>query len=141
MASFRDAIAIYKELIAIDPTRKDWLSDLLISYNRLGAELQRQQNSKESLQSYQASRAIAEQLTLLDPENVDWKLNAISTEIFLVSYDADPIPRLEMIVAELRHLKNEGKLSPVRADQLAALEKLLFSLKSERRTITSKQKP
>jgi hypothetical protein len=74
---------------------------------------------------------------VLDPKNMDWKLNAISTELFLAGYDVNPVPRLEIIVAQLRKLNDEGKLSPVRANQFVAIEGFLTRLKSQHQDITS----
>jgi tetratricopeptide (TPR) repeat protein len=130
MRSYRDSVAVWELLAAHDPSNINWQANLEGALNNTAVMLAREGKFSEALPILQSSSAIAVRIAEADPENVEWKIRVVVSNLYLAGYDADPIPRLESIVSELRKLKQQDKLSPVRVPWLVAIEKTLVGLRS-----------
>jgi tetratricopeptide (TPR) repeat protein len=130
MGNYREALVLSKALASHDPSNIRWYADLTTSLIKFALMLLREGKSTEALSIVEESNAIAKRVAEADPENVGLKVYAIVSDVFLGAYDADPGPRLESIVSELRMLKQQNKLSPAEVSFSLVIEEALEQLKS-----------
>jgi tetratricopeptide (TPR) repeat protein len=130
LGSYRAALVLSKSLASHDPSNIRWYADLTPSLMKFAVMLLREGKSTKALSILEESNAIAKHATEADPENVALKVNAIISDLFLATYDTDPVPRVETIVSELRMLKQQSKLSPAEVSFSLVIEEALEQLKS-----------
>src|SRR5262245_56435270 len=73
LAAFRESLAIFQRLTALDPSNAAWQCDLADAHFRLGNILQAQGHLAEALAAFRESLAIFQRLTALDPSNAAWQ--------------------------------------------------------------------
>jgi tetratricopeptide (TPR) repeat protein len=103
---------IVERLAKADPGNADWQRELSVSYTKIGDVLKAQGNLPEALKSFRADLAIAERLALADPSNAGWQFDLVASHWRLAANGDDAPRRFAFIVATLRRLKAENRLTP-----------------------------
>jgi hypothetical protein len=93
--------------------RTSWQRDLSVSYDRVGDVLVAQGNLPEALKSFRDGLAIAERLAQADRGNAGWQFDFVVSHWKLAANGDDAPRRWAFIVATLRKLKAEFRLTPV----------------------------
>ena len=122
LKSFRDGLAIRERLAQADPGTAGWQRDLSVSYERVGDVLVAQGNLPEALKSFRADLAIAERLAQSDPGNAGWQFDLVVSHWKLAANGDDAARRFAFIVAALRKLKAENRLTPAQERLLPQAE-------------------
>jgi tetratricopeptide (TPR) repeat protein len=128
--SYQKALEVWKELVAHDPSNIGWQADLGSSLNDFAFMLEKQGKITEVLPLLKESNEIAQRVADADRTDVQAQVSALASNLHLLSYDRDPIPRLEWILSELRSLEQQNKLMPAQVPYLEAIEEVLAKLRS-----------
>jgi hypothetical protein len=102
--------------------RTSWQRDLSVSYDRVGDVLVAQGNLPEALKSFRDGLAIAERLAQADRGNAGWQFDFVVSHWKLAANGDDAPRRWAFIVATLRKLKAEFRLTPVQEKWLLESE-------------------
>jgi tetratricopeptide (TPR) repeat protein len=129
LKSFRDGLAIRDRLAQADPGNAGWQRDLSVSYNNIGDVLVAQGNLPEALKALRDGLAIAEQLAQADPSNAGWQFDLIVSHWSLAANGDDAARRFAFIVATLRKLKEENRLTPAQEKWLPKAEARLAEMR------------
>ncbi len=119
---FRDGLAIAERLAQADPGNAGWQRDLSVSYSKIGDMLAAQGNLPEALKSYRDGLAIRDRLAQADPSNADWQFDLVASHWRLAVNGDDAPRRFAFIVAILRKLKAENRLTPAQESWLPEAE-------------------
>jgi tetratricopeptide (TPR) repeat protein len=122
LKSFRDGLAIRERLAQADPGNAGWQRDLSVSYNMIGDVLVAQSNLPEALKSFRDGHDIFKRLALADPGNAGWQVDLAISHWKLAENGDDAPRRWAFIVATLRKLKEENRLTPVQVRMLPEAE-------------------
>jgi hypothetical protein len=96
-----------------------------VSYERIGDVLKAQGNLAEALKSFRDGLAIRERLAQSDPGNANWQFDLVVSHWKLAANGDDAPRRLAFIVATLRKLKAENRLTPEQERWLPKAEEQL----------------
>jgi tetratricopeptide (TPR) repeat protein len=119
---FRDGLAIRDRLAQSDPGNAGWQHDLSVSYNMIGDVLVDQGNLPEALKSFRDGLAIRDRLAQADPSNAGWRFDLVVSHWKLAVNGDDAPGRFAFIVATLRKLKEENRLTPTQERWLPEAE-------------------
>ncbi len=122
---FRESLAIADRFAKADPGNVEWQRELSLLYDRLGDVLVKQGNLSEALKFFRDGLAIRDRLAKADPANVQRQVDLVLAHWRLASRGDDPVGHWTLIVAVLRQLKAEGKLTDAKAQLLPEAEKQL----------------
>jgi tetratricopeptide (TPR) repeat protein len=122
LKSFGDGLAIAERLAQSDAGNAGWQRDLSVSYNNIGDVLVAQGNLAEALKSFRDGLAIAECLAQSDAGNAGWQFDLVVSHWKLAANGDDAPGRFAFIVAALRKLKAENRLSPAQERWLPEAE-------------------
>ena len=128
LTSFRDGLAIRDRLAQADPGNAGWQRDLSVSYERIGDVLVAQGNLPEALTSFRDGLAIRDRLAKTDPGNAGWQIDLVVSHWKLAEHGDDAARRFGFIVATLRALRDENRLTSARAKWLPRAEERLAKL-------------
>jgi predicted negative regulator of RcsB-dependent stress response len=129
LAAYRAGMAIAERLAAADPANAEWQRDLSISRNKIGDVLVAQGEGAAALAAYRAGMAIRERLAAADPANAQWQRDLIVSGFRLAETDPPAaVLHLSRALAVARSLAASGRLTPVDAWMVAALERRLSDL-------------
>jgi tetratricopeptide (TPR) repeat protein len=129
LQSFRDSLAIRERLAQADPGNAGWQRDLSVSYNKIGNVLVAQGNLPEALKSFREDLAIANRLAQADPTNAGWQFDLVVSHWKLAAHGDDAPSRFAFIVAALRKLKEENRLTPAQERWLPEAEAQLAKIR------------
>ena len=130
LALFRASLATRERLAAAAPDNAEFQHDLSGTYRKVGDALVAQGNAAEALTAYRAGLAIAERAASVNPDNAEWQFDVVVL-LFQLAARGDDVPRrLTDIVARLRKLKDQDRLSPNRAMLLQVAEEELVKLRA-----------
>jgi hypothetical protein len=93
-----------------------------VSYNKIGDVLVAQGNLAEALKSFRDGLAIRERLAQSDAGNAGWQFDLVVSHWQLAVNGDDAPRRFAFIVATLRKLKAENRLTPVQERWLPKAE-------------------
>jgi predicted negative regulator of RcsB-dependent stress response len=131
LRSFRDGLAIVEQLAKGAPDNAGWQRDLSVSHLMIGDVLKAQGNPGEALTSFRAGLAIRERLAQADPANAQWQWDLLPAHWRLAATGDEPARRWPLVIAAIRKLKDENKLSPDRARFLPIAEERLAQLEAQ----------
>jgi hypothetical protein len=83
-----------------------------VSYEKIGDALVAEGDLPEALKSFRTDLAIAERLAQSDPDNAGWQFDLVVSHWKLAANGDDAPRRFAFIVATLRKLKEENRLTP-----------------------------
>jgi len=129
LKSFRDGLAIRDRLAQADPGNAGWQRDLSVSYNKIGDVLVAQGNLPEALKSFRDGLAIRDRLAQADPSNAGWQFDLVVSNWKLAAHGDDAAQRFTFIVATLRKLQEENRLTPAQAKWLPEAEARLAEIR------------
>jgi tetratricopeptide (TPR) repeat protein len=129
LKSFRDGLAIRERLAQTDPGNAGWQRDLSVSYNKIGDVLVAQGNLPEALKLFRDGLAIRDRLAQSDPSNAGWQFDLVASHWRLAANGDDAPRRFAFIVATLRKLKAENRLTPVQESWLPEAEAQLAKMR------------
>jgi tetratricopeptide (TPR) repeat protein len=118
LQGYRNGLASLKELLGKERSNVILQRDLARTYDKIGDVLVDVSKPAEALEHYHAGLAIRERLTAGDPSNVLWQAELLESHWRLAQHGDNPAQRWSLIVATLRKLKTENKLT---ADQTGLL--------------------
>src|SRR5260370_30587259 len=122
MKAFGGGLAMRERLAQSDPGNAGWQRDLWVSYNKLGDVLVAQGNLPEALKTFRDELGIAERLAQSDPGNAGWQFDLVVSHWKLAANGDDAPRRFAFIVATLRKLKAENRLTPAQERLLPEAE-------------------
>ena len=122
LAAYRDSLAIAENLARADPGNAGWQRDLSVSHNKIGDMLAAQGDRAGALAAYRDGFAIREKLAQSDPGNAEWQVDVLWSHWRLAGHGDDAATRWHFIVARLRALQAEGKLTAEQASWLPVAE-------------------
>jgi tetratricopeptide (TPR) repeat protein len=122
LKTFRGGLAIAERLAQADPGNAGWQRDLSVSYNKIGDVLKAHGNLTEALKSFRDGLAIADRLAQADPSNAGWQFDLVASHLRLAANGDDAPGRFAFIVATLRKLKAENRLTPAQERWLPEAE-------------------
>jgi hypothetical protein len=96
--------------------------DLSVSYIKIGDVLVAQGNLPEALKTFRDGLGIRERLAQSDPSNARWQFDLVISHWKLAANGDDAARRFAFIVATLRKLKEENRLTPVQESWLPKAE-------------------
>jgi tetratricopeptide (TPR) repeat protein len=131
LKSYRDDLAITERLAQSDPGNAGWQRDLSVSYERIGDVQVAQGDLPGALKSYRDSLAIRKRLAQSDPGNVQWQVDVLWSNWRLAKCGDEPARRWTLIVAKLRSLASESKLTAEQAKWLPAAEQELEKIQHQ----------
>jgi tetratricopeptide (TPR) repeat protein len=129
LKTFRDGLAIRDRLAQTDPGNAGWQRDLSVSYNKIGDVLVAQGNLPEALKLFRDGLAIRDRLAQSDPSNAGWQFDLVASHWRLAANGDDAPRRFAFIVATLRKLKAENRLTPVQESWLPEAEAQLAKMR------------
>jgi len=102
--------------------------DESVALNELGDVLGAQGNLAEALKSFRDRLAIRDRLAKAAPGNAGWQFDLVVSNWKLAANGDDAARRFAFIVATLRKLEAENRLTPAQAKWIAEAEKELARL-------------
>ncbi len=105
--------------------------DESVALNHLGDVLVAQGNLPEALTSFRDGLAIADRLAKADPGNAGWQFDLVASNWRLADNGDDAARRFAFIVATLRQMKEDNRLTPAQAKWLPRAEEQLAKLTSQ----------
>ena len=105
-----------------DPSNMDLQRFTSVTHNKIGDVLKAQGNLAEALKSFRDGLAIAERLAQTDPGNAGWQVDLVVSHWKLATNGDDAPRRFAFIVATLRKLKAENRLTPAQERLLPKAE-------------------
>ncbi|HTW28913.1 MAG TPA: tetratricopeptide repeat protein, partial [Acetobacteraceae bacterium] len=129
LTAFRDGLAIRERLAAADPGNAGWQRDLSVSHNKIGEVLVAQGKLAEALTAFRDSHAIFERLAAADPGNAGWQTDLVASHARLAQQGDEPERRWAFVVATLRRLSAEGRLTAAQEAWLPTAEANLQKLR------------
>jgi tetratricopeptide (TPR) repeat protein len=110
--SYQEKLSIVEQLSTRDPRNAGWQFDLAASHASIADAHVGEGELEEALSSYRRSHAILEQVAASGRTNAGWQLDLLLSNSRLTLFGDEPIKRWEFIVATLRQLNEEKRLTP-----------------------------
>lgn len=120
--AYARAIDTWQKLTQTDPMNGSWQRDLSRVHDKMGDVLLKLGKASEAKDSYRAALAIRERFAAADPSHVPWQLELVQSHWRLASTGDDPTRRWEIVVATLRKMASETKLTVEQAKRLPVAE-------------------
>jgi tetratricopeptide (TPR) repeat protein len=130
LESYRRGFELIAELAQLDTKSALRKSDLAWGYIKVGDVLSALGRKDEAVADFRQAGALAGQIADADPNNADWESVLLWAEWRLSEQGVDSVARLSDIVARMRRLKNENRLSADLARLLPIAEGRLARLGS-----------
>ena len=120
LREYHARLGIIENLSRAEPKR--WQVDLAVAEQQVGDVLIALGRLEEAIAAYQAALAIREAVVSADTGNVQAQLELVRAHWILAAHADDPLRRFRLIVATLRKLKDESRLTPDQAVWLPQAE-------------------
>lgn len=131
LESYRAGFELLADLAQLDTKSALRQSDLAWAYNKTGDALLRLGRKDEATANFQKATALAAQIATADPNNADWEAVLLWSEWRLSEQGDESVARLGDMIARIRKLKSENRLSDDLASLLPIAEGRLAKLSGE----------
>jgi tetratricopeptide (TPR) repeat protein len=118
-----------------------WLEEEHEAYTAMGDIRSGAGERANACVAHRTALAIAERLTVADPDSADWQVMAVVSDDRLASLDDDPKRRCEDMISRLEALQAQGKLYPPQSEWLPAAKGELAKLVELNQTPMDAQEP
>jgi tetratricopeptide (TPR) repeat protein len=126
--SYRQALEAFTELAQIDSRSVFRKGDLAWGYIKAGVALAAVGRKDDAVADFQKAAAFANEITATDPNSIEWEAALIWSEWRRAEQGDDAQTCVSDVVARLRKLKNEDRLSFDLAALLPGAESMLAKL-------------
>jgi tetratricopeptide (TPR) repeat protein len=120
LREYQARLGIIENLSRADPKR--WQVDLAVAKRQVGDVLVALGRLEEAIAAYRTALAIREAVVSADTGNVQAQLELVRAHWILAAHGDDPLRRFTLIVATLRKLKDDSRLTPDQAAWLPQAE-------------------
>ena len=128
LAIFRKGFAIREQIVSLDPRSTIAKRDLAISHDRIATALRALSRIDDARRQFRMGLSVIEDYAATDPANAVWQIDLVLCLNNLALIGDEPRARYERILAILRRLEREGKLTAAQKPWIEAAEKQLASL-------------
>ncbi len=125
---FRKGFAIRERIAGLDSRSTIAKRDLAISHDRIATALRALGRIDDARRQFHMGLAVIEEYAATDPGNAVWQIDLVLCLNNLAQIGDEPRARYERILAILRRLEREGKLTADQKPWIEAAEKLIASL-------------
>ena len=129
---FAKKASILERLIPRDPRNAYWQKALAFSHHSIADSYIAAGKLEDARSSYLTSHAIWERVVAIDPTNVQAKMDLLWSHSRLALFGESPLSRWEFIVATLRKLKEDGRLTPEQERWLPVADEGLAAIRSSK---------
>jgi tetratricopeptide (TPR) repeat protein len=130
LASCKESLTIAERLTKADPGNAEWHGNLSAAHGKVGDALLAQGDVAGARASFNEALAIVENLAKADPGNAGWQYELAMAYRKFADNGGNPMENWTKVVAILKALDAEGKLSPTDKKRLAEAEAKLAQIES-----------
>jgi tetratricopeptide (TPR) repeat protein len=125
---FREGLAIRERIVSLDPRNVIAKRDVGFSHDRIATTLQALGLVDDARAQFRARLLVIDDYAATDPSNAVWQIDLVLCLNSLGQIGDEPRARYERIVAILRNLEHEKKLTTEQTTWIAAAERFLATL-------------
>jgi len=126
--TFRKGLAIRERIVSLDPRNVIAKRDVGFSHDRIATTLQALGRVDDARAQFRTRLLVIEDYAATDPSNAVWQIDLVLCLNSLGQIGDEPRARYERILAILRNLEREKKLTTEQTTWIAAAERFLATL-------------
>jgi tetratricopeptide (TPR) repeat protein len=128
LAAYRESLAIRRALLEKDLANAEWRRNVSLSLGRVADMLLAEGDSEGALAAYRETLAIRRTLATSDPRITLWQIDMVQALVKLAIAADDPRGRWTEVLAILKRLDGEGRLTPFQKTWIKLAEEQLSKI-------------